>query len=118
MFAFFLTLLIIDSVVLATVILLQSGKGGGLAAMGGSASTESFFGGRQAVTILTKMSWWCGGIFLFLSLILAGMGTRAGAPRSALDDLGEPVPVAPTPAALPLDLQSGGTQPADSGGQK
>ncbi len=103
MFAYLLVVLIIDSVVLGTVVLLQSGKGGGLAAMGGGASTDTFLGGRQAVTILTKMSWWCGGIFLGLSLTLAGLSAGGGTPASVLQgQLAPPAPVvAPT---LPLDL--------------
>jgi preprotein translocase subunit SecG len=78
--------------------LLQAGQGGGLASLGGGASTDTFLGGRQAVTILTKLSWWCGGIFLGLSLILAGLGARGSAPRSVLEQqVPAPVPVAPLP---------------------
>jgi preprotein translocase subunit SecG len=70
MYAFLLVLLILDALLLSVVVLLQAGQGGGLATMGG-AGTESVLGGRQAVTILTKLSWWCGGIFLGLSLLLS-----------------------------------------------
>ncbi|MBP2646714.1 MAG: secG [Gemmatimonadetes bacterium] len=78
MYAFLLVLLILDALLLSTVVLLQAGQGGGLAALGG-AGTESVLGGRQAVTILTKLSWWCGGIFLGLSLLLSVMHRSAGA---------------------------------------
>jgi preprotein translocase subunit SecG len=109
MYTLLIILLIIDAIVLGTVVLIQSGKGGGLAALGGGASTDSFFGGRQAVTILTKMSWWCGGIFLGLCLILAGLSTRGSQPRSVLEQ--QPGPPAPVvPAAPPLNVQ-----PADTG---
>ena len=50
--------------------LLQAGQGGGLASLGGT-GTETVLGGRQAVTILTKASWWCGGLFLLISLLLS-----------------------------------------------
>ncbi len=56
--------------ILSAVVLLQAGQGGGLASLGG-ATTDSVLGGRQAVTILTKLSWWCGGIFLALALLLS-----------------------------------------------
>jgi preprotein translocase subunit SecG len=102
MFVFLLILLILDASVLVTVVLLQAGQGGGLAAMGGGASTESFMGGRQAVTILTKMTWWCGGVFLVLSLVLAGLSARGSTPRSVLEgQIQAPAPVAP----LPLNVQ-------------
>jgi preprotein translocase subunit SecG len=111
-YTFLIVLLILDSALLGTVVLLQSGKGGGLAALGGGASSDTFFGGRQAVTILTKLSWWCGGIFLFIALVLAGLSTRGGAPRSVLEeDLSLPTPVAPA-APLPLNVEPGGEQPA------
>jgi preprotein translocase subunit SecG len=102
MFIFLLILLIIDSLVLVGVVLLQAGQGGGLAAMGGGASTDTFLGGRQAVTILTKMSWWCGGIFLALSLVLAGLSARGTRMRSVLEgQIQAPAPVSP----LPLNVQ-------------
>ena len=107
MYTLLLILLVLDCFLLGTVVLLQAGKGGGLAALGGGSSSESFFGGRQATTILTKMTWWCGGIFLGLSLVLAGLSSGRGTPRSVLlDDLGPPTPVAPT--SLPLDVEPQG----------
>ncbi len=111
-----LVILIADAVVLGTVILLQAGQGGGLAAMGGGASTDTFFGGRQAVTILTKLSWWCGGIFLFLAMILAGLGARGGAPRSVLEQApGQATPVVPGQTSpLPLDVPDEGQAPPPS----
>jgi preprotein translocase subunit SecG len=98
-------ILLIAALLLVVVVLLQAGTGGGLAAMGGGASTDTFFGGRQAVTILTKGSWWLGGIFLVLSLVLAGISTRGSAPRSVLEGTtAPPTPVAP-PAQLPLNIE-------------
>ena len=110
MFAFLVALLIVDSLVLGAVVLLQAGQGGGLAALGGGASTDSFLGGRHATTLLTKMSWWCGGIFLTLSLILAGISTRGSATTSVLEgQIESPVPVS-TPA-IPIipDMNAGAT---------
>lgn len=107
MYTFLLVILIIDAIVLTVVVLLQAGQGGGLAAMGGGASTETFFGGRQAVTILTKLSWWCGGIFLGLSLILAGLSTRTGQPRTLFQDQAPAAPVQPVPLPLQQDPAPG-----------
>ena len=102
MFTFLLILLVLDAFLLITVVLLQAGQGGGLAAMGGGASTDTFLGGRQAVTILTKMTWWCGGVFLALALVLAGLSARGSRPRSVIEGQIQ----APTPAApLPLNVQ-------------
>jgi preprotein translocase subunit SecG len=88
MTTFLLVLLIIDSLLLIAVILLQAGKGGGLAASfgGASSSADAFIGVRQAGNLLTKASWWCGGIFLGLAFILQIATTRGSvAPRSVLD---------------------------------
>jgi preprotein translocase subunit SecG len=104
MYAVLLIILLGIALALVGAVLLQAGTGGGLAAMGGGASTDTFLGGRQAATILTKATWWLGGLFLGLSLVLAGLSTRSSAPRSVL----ESEPVAPTPvvppAQLPLDV--------------
>jgi preprotein translocase subunit SecG len=104
-----LILLIIDSLVLIAAVLLQSGQGGGMAASFGgvSSSASSFLGTRQTGNLLTKASWWCGGIFLFLSFVLSLASTRNRAPRSVLDQQFQVPPAAPAPAqgatpAIPL----------------
>ena len=65
MYTLLLVLLILDALVLGAAILLQAGKGGGLSANfgGASSSADSVIGTRQAGNLLTKASWWCGGIF-------------------------------------------------------
>ena len=67
LYTILIVLLTIDSVVLIIAILLQSGQGQGLAATFGgvSSSASSLFGTRQTGNLLTKASWWCGGLFLF-----------------------------------------------------
>ena len=86
MFNFLLIIEILVCILLVVTVLLQAGTGGGLAAMGGGASTDTFLGGRQAATILTKATWWLGGLFLGLALILAGISTQTSVPRSVLEN--------------------------------
>jgi preprotein translocase subunit SecG len=101
MFTLLLTLLILDALLLSTVVLLQAGQGGGLASLGG-ATTDTVLGGRQAVTILTKLTWWCGGIFLALSLVLSFVPRGVGS-SEIQERLRATTPVAPAPSApLPL----------------
>ena len=87
MFPFLIILISLIALVLCVMILLQSAKGGGLAASfgGASSSTDSFMGGRQAANALTKMSWYGGGSFLFLALVLTVLSARPdAAPESIL----------------------------------
>src|ERR1700712_634607 len=96
-----LVLLVIDSLVLIAAVLLQSGQGGGMAASFGgvSSSASSFLGTRQAGNLLTKASWWCGGLFLGLSFLLALCSTHSRAPKSVLDQTFQtPAPAATAPA--------------------
>ena len=103
MYAVLIVLLVLDALVLSAVVLMQAGQGGGLAALGGG-PTDAYLGGRQAVTILTKASWWCGGIFLGLSLVLSLMASSRTAGSTAVQELLQTTPTAPTaPAQLPLD---------------
>ncbi len=111
MFACLLTLLILDALILSAVVLLQAGQGGGLASLGG-ATTDTVLGGRQAVTILTKLSWWCGGIFLALSLILS-LVPRSQSGSALQDRLRATTPAAPTPSA-PLPLGTPAEPPAQA----
>jgi preprotein translocase subunit SecG len=100
------------------VVLLQAGQGGGLASLGG-ATTDTVLGGRQAVTLLTKATWWCGGIFLVLALALS-LVPRGGSDTSALQErLRATTPTAPAPSApLPIGgapAAPGTTTPAAPG---
>ena len=119
LYTFLLTLLIIDCIVVVLAILFQSGKGGGLAASfgGASSSPDALIGIRQAGNLLTRISWWGGGVFLGLSFILQIMSTHTSAPRSVLEKgLGsQPVNVAPPPTsapAVPLEPATPATTPA------
>lgn len=100
MYTLLLVLLILDALVLGAAILLQAGKGGGLSANfgGASSSADSVMGTRQAGNLLTKASWWCGGIFLGLAFVLQLMSSRSAVPKSVLDKIATPTS-APTPPA-------------------
>jgi preprotein translocase subunit SecG len=119
LYTFLLTLLVIDCFVVMLAILLQSGKGGGMAASfgGASSSPDALIGIRQAGNILTKISWWGGGIFLGLCFILQIMSTHSSAPRSVLEKgLGaQPQNVAPPPTSAPaVPLEAAPTPAAQS----
>lgn len=105
MYYFLLTLLILDALLLMVVVLLQAGKGGGLAAMGAAgAGSDTLFGSRQAATLLTKATWWTGGIFLGLAFALSLMSGRGGQPESILRSV---TPTAPSTApAIPGTLEA------------
>ncbi|HJU91268.1 MAG TPA: preprotein translocase subunit SecG [Gemmatimonadaceae bacterium] len=127
MYTLLLILLILDSIVLVAAILLQSGKGGGLAASfgGATSSSDSFVGTRQAANLLTKTSWYGGGLWLALGLALSIMSTRQQAPRSVLDQpIVPPAQTAPAPSggaggtAVPLEPAPSKTAPAEPAPQK
>ena len=105
LYTFLLTLLVIDCIVLMLAILLQSGKGTGLAASfgGASSSPDALIGIRQAGNLLTRISWWGGGIFLGLCFVLQIMSTHTSAPRSVLEKSlsTQPQNVAPPPTSAP-----------------
>ena len=111
-------LLVLDALVMSAVVLLQAGQGGGLASLGGGGS-DAYLGGRQAVTILTKASWWSGGIFLALSLVLSvsssnrGLGATSDVQR-LLQQQAQEAPAA-APGALPLGQEPEPASPAPSG---
>ncbi|HEX7981233.1 MAG TPA: preprotein translocase subunit SecG [Gemmatimonadaceae bacterium] len=112
MYTFLLVLLILDSLVLIAAILLQSGKGSGLSASFGgvSSSADSLLGTRQAGNLLTKASWWGGGLFLFLALVLSVASTQRRAPKSVLDQaFTQPTaPAAPATGAPPATSGAAG----------
>ncbi len=113
MFAFLLVLLILDAILLSIVVLLQAGQGGGLASLGGG-TTAQVLGGRGATTLLTKATWWTGGIFMGLSLLLSVVHTRSGA---AMTDVQKALQQQAQPQApLPTAPLQGGTTAAPAPG--
>ena len=118
MTTFLLIVLILDAMILVTVILLQSGKGGGMAASfgGASSSSDQFMGTRQAGNLLTKMSWWCDGLFIVISFILSIMASRGRTPTSVLDkSFSAPKAPASAPTA-PAGAAPAQNAPAPAGG--
>ena len=115
---FLITLLIIDSVILVAAILFQAGKGGGLAASFGgvTSSADAILGTRQAGNLLTKISWWCGGIFMGLSFLLTLIGPRQSAPRSILDQTFTQPPAQTAPATTQPNTNVLPITPAPAGG--
>lgn len=111
-YSIFLVLLILDSIILVVAVLLQAGQGGGMAASFGgvSSSASSFLGTRQTGNLLTKASWWCGGLFLGLAFILSLLSTRSRAPKSVLDQTFAPAPV----TAPPANNAAPGTNPSSA----
>ena len=114
MLYFFTFFHVVLCVFMIFVILLQPGKDAGRgAALGGGAATSAF-GGRGAVTFLSKLTAICAGLFFLTSLGLSFVGVRSSvtsgikpaAPVSA------PAPTAPTGSAAPTGAAAPGTAPA------
>ena len=77
MVTFFTVVHIFLCIFMMFVILLQPGKDAGMgAALGGGAATSAF-GGRGAVTFLSKLTAVCAVLFFITSLGLSFVGTRA-----------------------------------------
>lgn len=112
MLAFFTVVHVLLCVFMIFVILLQPGKDAGMgAALGGGAATSAF-GGRGAVTFLSKLTAACAGLFFLTSLGLSFVGVR-GSVTSALT--AKPVAPASAPAsgtAAPADGTAAPTTPA------
>jgi preprotein translocase subunit SecG len=113
MVAFFTVIHVLLCVFMIFVILLQPGKDAGMgAALGGGAATSAF-GGRGAVTFLSKLTAVCAGLFFLTSLGLSFVGVRSSVTSSLM---AKPAPVsAPAPAgsAAPAAAPTAGdAQPA------
>jgi preprotein translocase subunit SecG len=106
MLTFFTIVHVLLCVFMIFVILLQPGKDAGMgAALGGGAATSAF-GGRGAVTFLSKLTGVCAALFFLTSLGLSFVGLKtsvAGGSVAAPAPVTAPAPAAPAPggAAAP-----------------
>jgi preprotein translocase subunit SecG len=104
MVAFFTVIHVLLCVFMIFVILLQPGKDAGMgAALGGGAATSAF-GGRGAVTFLSKMTAVCAGLFFLTSLGLSFVGVRSSVTSS--------LTAKPAPAAAPAPGSGAPAAPA------
>jgi preprotein translocase subunit SecG len=96
------------------VILLQPGKDAGMgAALGGGAATSAF-GGRGAVTFLSKLTGVCAALFFITSLGLSFVGLKTSV---AAGTAPKPAATAPaTPGGAPAGDASGAAAPAGTPG--
>jgi len=105
MLVFFTAIHVLLCVFMIFVILLQPGKDAGMgAALGGGAATSAF-GGRGAVTFLSKLTAVCAGLFFLTSLGLSFVGVRSSVTSGfkAAAPISAPAPTssAPTGNAAP-----------------
>src|SRR5690348_9271506 len=92
------------------VILLQPGKDAGMGAAFGGGAATSAFGGRGAVTFLSKVTAACAILFFLTSLGLSFVGMS---PSVANRITSKEAPAATTPAPQAVEQQ--GTGPAAAG---
>jgi preprotein translocase subunit SecG len=101
MLVFFSSVHVLLCVFMIFVILLQPGKDAGMGAALGGGAASSAFGGRGAVTFLTKVTAVCAIAFFVSSLGLSFVGLRTSVAASLA---ATPAPAStPAPAAAPGD---------------
>lgn len=86
LYAFFLVIHVIVSILLVVAILMQSAKGGGLAGIAGGAASSAVFGGRQAATLLHKVTIALALIFGVNCMLLGALSHGSSAPRSVTQE--------------------------------
>ncbi len=78
--------LIIVSLLLILLILMQKTKGAEIGAVFGSGAAKAVLG-ASAATILTKITYWLGGIFLILVLALSYLTVKIEKSKSVIESI-------------------------------
>ncbi|MBJ6766121.1 preprotein translocase subunit SecG [Myxococcaceae bacterium JPH2] len=117
MLTFFTIVHVLLCVFMIFVILLQPGKDAGMgSALGGGAATSAF-GGRGAVTFLSKLTGICAGLFFLTSLGLSFVGLRtsvAAGGAAAKKPPAATAPATPGGAAAPAESSAPTSTPAEA----
>jgi preprotein translocase subunit SecG len=115
MLTFFTIVHVILCVFMIFVILLQPGKDAGMgAALGGGAATSAF-GGRGAVTFLSKLTGICAALFFLTSLGLSFVGLKTSVAAGTAP--ARPAATAPaTPGAAPAGAATDAAVPGGAAG--
>ena len=85
-YTFLTILLIIDSVLLVVIILMQKTKGAEIGAVFGSGAAAAVLG-AGAANILTKLTYWIGGIFLALVFALTFLHHKIMTTKTVVESL-------------------------------
>jgi len=78
--------LVIVSVLLIILVLMQKTKGAEIGAVFGSGAAKAVLG-ASAATILTKITYWLGAIFLTLVLILSYLSIHIAKSKSVIESI-------------------------------
>ncbi|WP_299238910.1 preprotein translocase subunit SecG [Sulfurihydrogenibium sp.] len=78
--------LIIVSILLIILVLMQKTKGAEIGAVFGSGAAKAVLG-ASAATILTKITYWLGAIFLTLVLILSYLSVHIAKSKSVIESI-------------------------------
>ncbi|NLT50398.1 MAG: preprotein translocase subunit SecG [Ignavibacteria bacterium] len=70
LYTLLVSLSVLIAIVLVIVVLLQSSKGGGLSGAISGTSMGTMFGARRTADILSKVTWWLGGLLVVLALAI------------------------------------------------
>ena len=95
---------IIVCLILVVVVLLQSGKAADLAGAFGGMGSQTVFGPRGSATVLSKATTISAIAFMFTSMTLSIMATRAGS--STPDILKKAIPATGQTAPVPVQSQA------------
>lgn len=79
-------LLIIVSALLILLVLMQKTKGAEIGAVFGSGAAKAVLG-ASAATILTKITYWLGGIFLVIVLAMVYVSNHMAKSKSVISDI-------------------------------
>ena len=79
-------LLVIDAILLVIIVLMQKTKGAEIGAIFGSGAAAAVLG-AGASNILTKITYWLGGIFLFLVFALSYIHHKSVTSGSVVTDI-------------------------------
>ncbi len=110
MFQFLLIIQTLIAASMVAVILMQRSEGGGLGVGGSPAGLMS---ARGAADFLTRATAILAGLFVILSIVLAGLATQQRAPVKLDSSLAPATAPGPNPAQAPaLDPLSGAAQQA------
>lgn len=110
LFLFLTVVQALVTILLVVVILLQKSEGGGLGVGG---SQAGFMSARGAADFMTRLTQILGGLFVLLSIVLAGLAVKSGTAQTVDDSLNRSVPTAaPTVPADTLGKVTPGAVPS------